>query len=246
MGFSGGGSNITKAHTHDSTIVQDGGSLAANVTQFGLTAGSILYSDGSNIQELSLGLATEQLAVNAGANAPEWVTAAAGGGGQVELLNATVLASDTNTVTITPGAAWTEEDYAAILIVITTAPSAGGGVITLQINNDGSASYDSDGFYITGGAQTIIDDGGGNEWKICANQTANEPANIQTIIQMGDTDFSDNRGHAQTTTAQSNLLYSVAHSKASSVTEIDDLYFENHSGDFLAQSKFTVFGFKRA
>jgi len=53
MGFSGGGANVTKAHTHDSTVVQDGGSLAPNVTQFGLTSGSILYSDGSNIQELS-------------------------------------------------------------------------------------------------------------------------------------------------------------------------------------------------
>ena len=55
MGFGGGGSNVTKSHTHDSTIVQDGGSLAANVTQFGLTNGSILYSDGVNIQELSVG-----------------------------------------------------------------------------------------------------------------------------------------------------------------------------------------------
>jgi hypothetical protein len=77
MGFSGGGSNVTKAHTHDSTIVQDGGSLAANVTQFGLSAGSILYSDGSNIQELAVGSASDALTVNAGATAPEW--AAAGG-----------------------------------------------------------------------------------------------------------------------------------------------------------------------
>jgi len=76
MGFSGGGSNITKAHTHDSTILQDGGSLAANVTQFGLTEGSILFSDGSNIQELAVGAASETLAVNGGATAPEWVTAA--------------------------------------------------------------------------------------------------------------------------------------------------------------------------
>ena len=97
MGFSGGGSNITKAHTHDSTIVQDGGSLAANVTQFGLTAGSILYSDGSNIQELAVGAATEQLAVNTGATAPEWVTAGGGGGGgNLELIE-TKTATGTST-----------------------------------------------------------------------------------------------------------------------------------------------------
>jgi len=77
MGFSGGGSNITKPHTHDSTVIQDGGSLAANVTQFGLSAGSILYSDGSNIQELTVGLASNALIVNPTATAPEWGSPAA-------------------------------------------------------------------------------------------------------------------------------------------------------------------------
>ena len=72
MGFGGGGSNVTKAHTHDSTIVQDGGSLAANVTQFGLTNGSILYSDGSNIQELGVGGSAQVLAVSGGI--PAWIT----------------------------------------------------------------------------------------------------------------------------------------------------------------------------
>ena len=70
MGFSGGGSNITKPHTHDSNIVQDGGSLAANVTQFGLSAGSILYSDGSNIQELAVGSDTNVLTVSG--STPGW------------------------------------------------------------------------------------------------------------------------------------------------------------------------------
>jgi hypothetical protein len=72
MGFSGGGSNITKAHTHDSTVVQDGGSLAANVTQFGLSSGSILYSDGSNIQELSVGTGAQVMGVSG--SLPAWIT----------------------------------------------------------------------------------------------------------------------------------------------------------------------------
>jgi len=55
MGFGGGGSNQTRPHTHDSNIINDGGSLAANVTQFGLANQSILVSDGVNIQELALG-----------------------------------------------------------------------------------------------------------------------------------------------------------------------------------------------
>lgn len=73
MGFSGSGSNVTRAHTHDSTVIQDGGSLAANVTQFGLSSGSILYSDGSNIQELGVGAGGKVLAVS-GSSLPEWVT----------------------------------------------------------------------------------------------------------------------------------------------------------------------------
>jgi len=72
MGFGGGGSNVTKAHTHDSTVVQDGGSLAANVTQFGLSNGSILFSDGNNIQELIAGGSAEVLAISGGT--PAWIT----------------------------------------------------------------------------------------------------------------------------------------------------------------------------
>jgi len=67
MGFSGGGSNITRAHTHDSTVVQDGGALAANVTQFGLSNQSMLVSDGSNIQELAVGSEGDNLGVIGGA-----------------------------------------------------------------------------------------------------------------------------------------------------------------------------------
>ena len=75
MAFSGGGSNVTLPHTHDSDVVQDGGSLAANATQFGLSAGSILYSDGSNIQELAVGSAADALVVNGAGTAPSWASA---------------------------------------------------------------------------------------------------------------------------------------------------------------------------
>ena len=77
MGFSGGGSNILKPHTHDSTIVQDGGSLAANKTQFGLNDLSLLVSDGANIQQLSAGAALTSIRVNAAANAWESYSAQA-------------------------------------------------------------------------------------------------------------------------------------------------------------------------
>ena len=99
MGFSGGSSNVTKAHTHDSTIVQDGGSLAANVTQFGLSAGSILYSDGSNIQELAVGSASDALVVNGAATAPEWGSGGGAGGNMVFLERFTTSAASSKTCT---------------------------------------------------------------------------------------------------------------------------------------------------
>lgn len=79
MAFSGGGSNITKPHTHDSTILEDGGSLdLKNITQGSLSSGSITYSDGVHLQELSVGTATHVLTVSAG-NLPVWSATAPGG-----------------------------------------------------------------------------------------------------------------------------------------------------------------------
>jgi len=78
MAFSGSGSATTRAHTHDSSIVNDGGSLNLdNITQGGaaMTTGAITYSDGAagHMQVLTLGNASDTLQVNAGATAPEWV-----------------------------------------------------------------------------------------------------------------------------------------------------------------------------
>lgn len=78
MGFSGGGAGALTAHTHDSDITNDGGSLAANATQFGLSDQSILVSDGTNIQELGVGSNSDTLTVSGGNLA--WTAPAAGGG----------------------------------------------------------------------------------------------------------------------------------------------------------------------
>ena len=94
MGFSGGGSNVLKAHTHDGTVAQDGGSLNMdNITQGGLTAGDVVFSDGTHLQRLAIGAASDQIRVNAGATAPEWFTPAAPAGSDVEFIERFGLAS---------------------------------------------------------------------------------------------------------------------------------------------------------
>ena len=78
MGFSGGGSNVLKPHKH-SSAVQDGSPLDMNnVTEATLSAGDVIFSDGSALQRLAVGSAADTLVVNGAATAPEWV--AAGGG----------------------------------------------------------------------------------------------------------------------------------------------------------------------
>ena len=95
MGFSGGGSNILKPHTHDGSIAQDGGALNMDgITQGSLTAGDVVYSDGSNLQRLAIGNASDQMRVNAGATAPEWFTPA-GAAGWTELANVVLTSSGT-------------------------------------------------------------------------------------------------------------------------------------------------------
>lgn len=79
MGFSGGGSNVLKSHRHDGTVIEDGGSLDfQNITQSNMSSGSVTYSDGSHLQELTIGAAGEILTVS-GANIPSWVSSSTGG-----------------------------------------------------------------------------------------------------------------------------------------------------------------------
>lgn len=71
MGFSGGGSNILKPHTHSSAILQDGGNLNFdNVTEANLATGSITYSNGTALQELVKGTDGEMLELSGGF--PSW------------------------------------------------------------------------------------------------------------------------------------------------------------------------------
>lgn len=80
MGFSGGGSNVLKPHTHDSNIVQDGGALDFdNITQSSMGAGSITYSDSNHLQELTIGSSGNELRVNTAGTALEYFDTSAQG-----------------------------------------------------------------------------------------------------------------------------------------------------------------------
>ena len=134
MGFSGGGSNILKPHTHDSTILQDGGNLDfKNITQSDMSAGSVTYSNGSHLQELGIGAAGEQLVVNAGATAPEW--SAEHEQGKLELLNDSELGADGTSLVYTPASALNMETVYGELYLIVQGWAASTTDIGLKIND---------------------------------------------------------------------------------------------------------------
>jgi hypothetical protein len=140
MGFSGGGANVTKAHQHDSTVLQDGGALAANATQFGLTSGSMLYSDGTNIQEIGIGNTGDVLGTASG-TIPTWTAAAPASGGAWSFVEAFTLGSDNADWTISPSTAMDLEAYEEFMIKIMLEPIAPEGDLSIQINGDTSAAY---------------------------------------------------------------------------------------------------------
>jgi|TARA_R110002020_G_C16304427_1_gene773336 hypothetical protein len=76
MPFSESSSNLPN-HQHDQTIVQNGGALDMNnVTSGSMAAGSITFDDGTHLQELPIGAATEVLTVAGGV--PTWAAASGG------------------------------------------------------------------------------------------------------------------------------------------------------------------------
>ena len=152
MGFSGGGTGVLTNHTHDTAVTNDGGALAANATMFGLSAGSLLYSDGSNIQELGVGSATDSLVVNAGATAPEWATAA-GAGGNYSFIETITQASDAEKFLATLATDYVYADFSHLVMTGNfKSRCAANYTVGLQMRLSHSAGegLDTSGYFNTG------------------------------------------------------------------------------------------------
>jgi hypothetical protein len=137
MGFGGGGSNATQPHTHDSNIANDGGSLNFNnITQGGMNAGDIAYSDGNHLQILTYPAvpAGETLTAGIGTTAPSW--AAAGGGGWSVEGSAS---STTATASLTVSGLTNADVYQVVYSV--SDDDNGSSALTCVINGDTGANY---------------------------------------------------------------------------------------------------------
>lgn len=162
MGFSGGGSNVLKPHTHDSTVVQDGGNLDfKNVTQSDMSAGSVTYSDGVHLQELGIGAAGNQLLVNGAGNAPVWGSEHTQGKLQVIDSYQAAVAEATHTFTFSP-ALNLADTYSELIIVGNLFGSATLGLGEITVNGATATYNNSGGFTWNGVTMTQILDSTGN------------------------------------------------------------------------------------
>jgi len=146
MGFSGGGSNILKPHTHNGLTVQDGGALDFDdITQSQSSAGMVFYSDGTHLQQLAYpGVPAGQTLTAAGAStAPSW---GSGGGGW------TMDGSDSGDKGALTVASMTGRDVTVVYFQVepSTAVTAAYGI--LQVNGVATSTYDTVNYRVYGGA----------------------------------------------------------------------------------------------
>jgi len=179
MGFSGGGSNILKPHTHDSTVVQDGGNLDfKNVTQGDMSAGSLTQSDGVHLQELLIGNPAEIPRVNGAGTAVEWhsptdLT------GSLELLGSTTLVAAAANVTLT--GTWNISNYTAFIVTggFSNDNSAATPDLRFRINSSSAAVYVTNMILNTGGVLSATTSGLATSGLICTSNVC-PPSSTET------------------------------------------------------------------
>ncbi len=157
----------------------DGTDVGTTIT----TQGDILYRDGSGLQRLAKGTASQTLTMNSGATAPEWTTPSAGGAWN--FISNTTISSDSSV--LVTGLDSTYDVYKLYAVSINNSTSDGtwlyqwqsGG--SIQTSNYRYASY---GFHSAGSAQGYeSQSASGMKCNNNGNQTdTNRPQNHEVTI----------------------------------------------------------------
>lgn len=166
MGFSGGGSNVLKSHTHDGTIVQDGGSLNMdNVTQAALTAGDIVYSDGNHLQRLAIGGSGQSL--TSSGSAPQWSAASSS---LWSLIESQTLTTPSNDLTITPSPAITFDSTVNEIYCPFRGSMQASQDLRFTVNNSTASVYNLRyGYADSGGGSGGVSRDNEPEWALAAS-----------------------------------------------------------------------------
>jgi hypothetical protein len=189
MGFGGGGGGALPAHVHNNVPLQGGPLDFVNDTVSSMNAGSTTFSNGAALQELVIGNATEVLAVNAGATAPEWVVAGAGSWTQVfsDTLGADANAW-TNTFTAIP-----QDDNAMFCLQIQCGFDADSDILLRFHDSSGAITtgYYTDGIRIQSGAADYLDDDNANAALLCRESNGRKGFICTSFITMGNSTYTD-------------------------------------------------------
>ena len=131
------------------------------------TQGDLLFRDGSGLQRLPKGTASQLLRMNSGANAPEWATISSGD--YVKL--ATVNVSTASTIAIDGNGSWADNSvyssYYFNIKQLSTSNDSGSSVVQFRINFAGSAYSSSNYYAVTNNADansSSASDGSGKVW----------------------------------------------------------------------------------
>ena len=134
----------TVAHKHSATGgSSDGGKLATGGlggdTSFDLASGSIMYSNGTSLDELVIGGTGTVLTESGGV--PTW--GAAPGGAALEYLESYTLGSSTSSFTWTFGSAITLADVAKVVVICNFQKSSTAATIFMKYNGHANADYNN-------------------------------------------------------------------------------------------------------
>lgn len=245
MGFGGGNTGSLPDHDHDPAVSNDGGTLNANATSFNLSSGSILYSDGSNIQELAVGSASDELRVSSG-SVPEWYTPA-GGSSPYVLVDSTTLgaaASEINTSFTSISC----DDISELMCVFVGGLTSS-SYVQMQINGI-TSNYYTFGVHSNNGISPniVINTGSTSAWTLCSNNAGGGVAGgTSTFHIRGGTSTAD-------PTSSSNASYSgygsdmppnacwfLGGSQNSTVNSFDRVRVFANSGNLTTGSKLTIY-----
>jgi hypothetical protein len=220
--------NSVEVYNGSSWVAVGGGGMTNPMT----TTGDVIYSSsGSTPARLGIGTAGQVLAVNSGATAPEWVTAAGGGGMTLINTGGTALTGASVTVSSIPG---TYKHLYVIMEDVYQATTAGG--IKMRFNSDTGSNYT---FSYVRNINTTVAGFSSNttsiqlETRTGSTNTANKKAQVQVWLPRYTNTtpkalHSQSYGHDDTN--PSNLAVSATYTGGSAISSITVFGDYNFSG----------------
>ena len=215
----------TVAHKHSATGgSSDGGKLAVGGlggdTSFDLSNGSIMYSNGTSLQELAIGSASDTLTVSGGV--PAWAAGAA----PLEKIYSTTLTSDQNAFTASFTAV-NQTDIACLYGVL-NAESTVNEDSDISINGiggygSGNTTYTSQGFFVQSGAIGYQNTTGDEKWRVI-NEAAG--GKYQTQFWISCNAVADQIQSTWLTTGDEGLSYVSGFNTTAGQTSISSITFD--------------------